>query len=57
MVGELESTEERGTIDSLVLTFRGAGTFETVVFKRIVPGDWRVLFADSLVVEIYFFRR
>ena len=44
--------KERGTVDSPILSVCEAGAIETVVFRRTVPGCWRVLLGDSAVVEI-----
>lgn len=43
--------------ESPVVPICVAGTVETVVFERIVPGIWRVLFVGRLLVEMWSVRK
>ena len=47
----------RGTAGIPVLPVREAKAVETLVLGRVIPGRWRVLPGDRLVVEIWDDRR
>ena len=52
MVREPEESEVRGTADSPVRPVREARAVETLVLGRVIPGRWRILPGDRLMVEI-----
>lgn len=50
--GQVGLLEDRRTADSHVLPVREARAVEREVIRRIVPGGWRILFGDTLVVKM-----
>ena len=57
MVREPRELEVRGTVDGPVRPVLEARAVETLVLGRVIPGRWRILFGDRLVVEIWTDRR
>ena len=57
MVREPEDAGSKGTADSPVFPVREARAVEILVLGRVIPGRWRILPGDRLVVEIWADRR
>ena len=57
MVREPEEAGSKGIADSPVFPVRETRAVEALVLGRVIPGSWRLLPEDRLVVEIWADRR